>query len=384
MIKSIILTLPFFATFFWAVTLWLGAKNAGLSKRILAIFMTVSALLYAGHAAYFSKSYLLYAIMDPIYTFANLSVFPLFYLYIKSLTQEKTISLKSIWILSPAIVFAISSAIIFIIIPKQELHGFIHSCLYKEIPVSSFCTPLKFQIILHNIERVVFAILLIPCTYLSWRNITEYEKKIKEFYSITENRSLAWTRDLLIATVISALFAFILNSLGKQFFIDETALVFIPSIIFAVLLYTIGFLGANQAFSIRDYQKDLIADKTQRSSINSHPLKSKLHLEIIRLLEEDQVFKNPDLKITDLSFMLKTNRTYISSIINSDFNCSFCDLINHYRIGYSKQLLLYQKSYILQYVSIESGFTSVNSFLRVFKKETGMTPGQFRKQLQKN
>ncbi len=90
--KDIVLIVPFFVTFFWAVTLWLGAKNAGTPKKMLALFMTVSALLYAAHALYFSKNYTLYAVIDPIYTFANLSVFPLFYLYIKSLTKEAGIT----------------------------------------------------------------------------------------------------------------------------------------------------------------------------------------------------------------------------------------------------------------------------------------------------
>ena len=383
MYKDIILILPFFVTFFWAVTLWFGAKNAGTPKKMLALFMTVAAFLYAAHAVFFSKNYALYAVMDPIYTFANLSVFPLFYLYIKSLTKEKAFSYKSIWILSPAIFFSLISATIFMIAPKEELQNFIHVYIYKEASTFNFSAFFKLQIVLSYLERISFALLLFPSTYLSWKFIMEYEKKIKEFYSATENRSLAWTGNILTATVVSAVFSFILNSLGKSFFVDELTLIFITSILFSVLLYSIGFLGANQAFSIKDYQKDLRADKSTRHISNSDSLKSKLYLEITQVLEEKQIFRNPDLRITDISRILKTNRTYVSSVINSEFKSSFCDLINHYRIGYSKRLLLHQNVYILEYISSESGFASVNSFLRAFKKETGITPGQFRKQLQK-
>lgn len=381
--KDIILIVPFFVTFFWAVTLWLGAKNAGTPKKMLALFMTASALLYAAHALYFSKNYTLYAVMDPIYTFANLSVFPLFYLYIKSLTKEKAISYKSIWILSPAIFFSLISAIIFMIAPKEEVQNFIHVYIYKEASTFNFSTLLKLQIILIYLERISFALLLFPSTYLSWKLIMEYEKKLKEFYSATENRSLAWTRKLLIATILTAILSLFFNSIGKSFFVGEATLIAVPSLLFSALLYSIGYFGYNQAFSIKDYQKDLLAEKTLKTQNNSSSLKSKLQTEITRILEEDQIFRNPDLSIIDISQILKTNRTYISSIINSEFESSFCDLINHYRIEYSKKLLLHKNAYILEYVSSESGFASVNSFLRAFKKETGITPGQFRKQLGK-
>lgn len=382
MFEDIILTLPFFVTFFWAITLWIGAKKKELPKKILALFMTASALLYASHAVYFAKGYQLNIIVDPIYALCNLSVFPLYYIYIKSLTQEKSISRASLLVFLPAIVLSLSSAILFVAMSNHEVNNFIHGYLYKEVPITTYSTLLKLQIAIHYIERVTFALLLVPCTYFSWKHIFEYEKKIREFYSTTENRSLNWTVNLLIATIITAVFAFILNTVGKSFFVDDFSLLIIPSLFFSALLYTIGYLGTAQAFSIEDYKKDLLGDKFVKNISNYNVVKNKLQAQITRLLEEDQIFRNCDLRITDISRTLNTNRTYISNIINTDFNCSFCDLINHYRVNYSKQLLLHQNAYILEYVSNESGFASVNSFLRAFKKETGITPGQFRKQLQ--
>ena len=382
MFEDIILTLPFFVTFFWAITLWIGAKKKELPKKILALFMTASALLYASHAVYFAKGYQLNIIVDPIYALCNLSVFPLYYIYIKSLTQEKSISRASLLVFLPAIVLSLSSAILFVAMSNHEVNNFVYGYLYKEVPITTYSTLLKLQISIHYIERVTFALLLVPCTYFSWKHIFEYEKKIREFYSTTENRSLNWTVNLLIATIITAVFAFILNTVGKSFFVDDFSLLIIPSLFFSALLYTIGYLGTAQAFSIEDYKKDLLGDKFVKNISNYNVVKNKLQAQITRLLEEDQIFRNCDLRITDISRTLNTNRTYISNIINTDFNCSFCDLINHYRVNYSKQLLLHQNAYILEYVSNESGFASVNSFLRAFKKETGITPGQFRKQLQ--
>lgn len=61
------------------------------------------------------------------------------------------------------------------------------------------------------------------------------------------------------------------------------------------------------------------------------------------------------------------------------YNSNFKDFVNHYRVEYAKKLLKAEENHILDYIAEESGFASVNSLLRAFRKETGTTPGQFRK-----
>ena len=101
-------------------------------------------------------------------------------------------------------------------------------------------------------------------------------------------------------------------------------------------------------------------------------------------MTEREFYRKTDLRITDVSSELNTNRSYISNIVNLDFGTTFSELINSYRVVYAKKLLQENSLYVLDYIAEESGFASVNSLLRAFKKATGLTPGQYRKTLREN
>ena len=99
------------------------------------------------------------------------------------------------------------------------------------------------------------------------------------------------------------------------------------------------------------------------------------------MFDKEQVYKNPDLKITDISSRLNTNRTYISTLINTEYSCSFSTFVNHYRVEEAKNALLKEEysKFCLEHISTLIGFGSLHTFIRVFKDITGTTPNQYRK-----
>ena len=381
MIEYIVFTLPMFVSLFWSVTLFADAKRGDRARILLAVFMFFSSILYASHAVYYSEDYNLYMIMDPIYTLASLSVFPLFYLYIKTISQESKPSPKGLWMFMPALFFGLTTTVVFIILSPEELFEYIRNMVYKEKTEFIFSTAAKVQIMLYKAGRVIFAIQLIPSIYFSWKLINAYDNKIREFYSSPDDRTLTWARNMMIVMVCAAIFSLILNTIGKAFFIHESMLLLFPSVAFSIILFTIGFLGFKQRYSIQTYQGDITKENTINHKRSTEITRNKLYEELLVLLNEKEIFRNTNLRITDISEKLMTNRSYVSNIVNSEFKSTFSDLINHYRVEYSKKLLLDEKSYILEYISEESGFASVNSFLRAFRKETGTTPGNYRKEI---
>ena len=95
---------------------------------------------------------------------------------------------------------------------------------------------------------------------------------------------------------------------------------------------------------------------------------------ICQVMEEQQLFMNPDLKITDLATALGTNRSTISACINSQRDCSFPQFVNGYRVAFAQELLRTQPDIKMAEVCVKSGFSSEASFYRIFKAVTGTTP----------
>jgi YesN/AraC family two-component response regulator len=148
-----------------------------------------------------------------------------------------------------------------------------------------------------------------------------------------------------------------------------------------VLLFLIGLLGYMQNHTVEDIEKDEMQQPEKNLKNYNH---TQLKEQILHLFATEKIYLNSDLKITQVSAKLKTNRTYVSNLINNEFACSFSDFVNRYRIEEAKRMLENNglTNYSLNYISEAVGFGSLNTFIRVFKETEGITPGNFRIQNQ--
>jgi len=110
--------------------------------------------------------------------------------------------------------------------------------------------------------------------------------------------------------------------------------------------------------------------------------------------EQKQKYENSKLKSTQknqyieklplaqLSEQVNIPAHYLSQVINEKLDCNFLDFINGYRVEAAKAKLVDSKlsHYTIISTAYESGFNAKSTFYAVFKKHTGLTPSQFRKQ----
>jgi AraC-like DNA-binding protein len=92
------------------------------------------------------------------------------------------------------------------------------------------------------------------------------------------------------------------------------------------------------------------------------------------LMEENQLFKVSDLKVSDIANELRTNARYVSDCIKNSTNYSFTQYVNSYRIQHAQQIMRDFPEQKISTVFLDSGFTNETTFFRAFKAITGMTP----------
>lgn len=98
------------------------------------------------------------------------------------------------------------------------------------------------------------------------------------------------------------------------------------------------------------------------------------------LMEEQQLFRNKDLRIADVAAALCTNTTNISTCLNGELCTTFPSFITGYRIRYAQELMRKDPTMRLSQVAEESGFTNEKTFLRSFKTICGVTPSEWKQQ----
>ena len=125
----------------------------------------------------------------------------------------------------------------------------------------------------------------------------------------------------------------------------------------------------------------IIQEQKKYENINLDVKKADLLYEkILKYMEEEKPFLNPDLTRKALADELKVNDYLTSWIINEKSQMNFSEFINTYRIKEAKRLLSESNETSIMQIGYKAGFNSQSNFNMVFKKHASMTPLQFRKQ----
>lgn len=383
LVQHIIELTPFYISALWGVVFLLNPQKANRARFGLGIFMITTSVVYLSHAIYFEGEFELYRKIDPLYALAGLSVWPMYYLYIRLLTRDVNFKPGYLWHLLPAITIAILLEMSFQFAATSEKEAYINLVLiHNKWPGADATAMLKTMATIFFTGRIIFGLQVFIYLLLGYRLVRKYNERIANFYSNLEGKQLVWIELLTISLLITAVVSSVANFLGRGYFLDSNLLI-IPSALFSILFFIIGLQGNKQDHNIAD----VVIDEAEGVKLNEfRPDRADLKEKLITYMEKEQSFLDPNFRITTLCSKLYTNRTYLSNLINNEFEMSFSDFINQYRIKFAKELMSAKKNsnYSINHFSEEAGFGSVSSFNRAFKQFEGITVGEYRKKLKMN
>lgn len=108
-------------------------------------------------------------------------------------------------------------------------------------------------------------------------------------------------------------------------------------------------------------------------------IKEKESLEFVskvqRIIEEQ--YSNQDMSVAFIAEILNTNVKTLSAAYKQKTGKGLLDVIHTKRIQVAKDLLMQSDKSIIE-ISASTGYDNVNTFIRVFKRYCGTTPGKFR------
>lgn len=385
MLYSLLASAPMFTCAFWTLTLAVDVNHRTRARNMLTVFMFVATVHFLGQAVYCYHDYRLTANYDSIYTFATALVFPVYYLYLRTLTDSQKLNLKSLWVLIPSILIFVSYLTVFLMMSAEEADIFCRHILYKEPTTAELTTLINIQRINVIILAVVFNIQIPFVAWFGTKRIVKYRRQLSEYYSNPDEKLIAPVKSLMYCFIITAVASIAFNSIGRHFFTQNSiGWVWVASAGFVSLLYSVGFVGFRQYFSIDDMVKDIdTSDKDEIVSDDLSELENPdrmkiLEKKLVKTIEEKELYLKPDLRISDVAVHLCTNRAYVSRIVNQQLNLSFSDFINKYRVEYAKNLLKTNPKINNDDLAASSGFGSVLSLQRAFQQFEGVSLKEYR------
>lgn len=346
-LHAIFSTLPFAVCLIWSVLLFQAAwKHPVGALRMLAGFAVVCTVLYFCHAVYFNGEEALAT--RAVYRCANLAVYPLFWLYIRALSEAEPLPFRAFWVLIPAVVSLLLSVIAYALGARED---------FAELPL-----------------RFIFLVEVAWVSIAGIRRLDAYDRKVHNFYADTEGKSMVPLRNLLYLVLLTSLVSALMSVMGRSVFASDLLLV-IPSILFSVLLACIFYIGSRIEYTALEVSAR--PENSQETDPDTGEFQALMD-RIVDQMETRQLFRTPGLKITDLATELGSNRTYVSNCINRMAGQSFSDYVNSYRIRYAQILMQMNDSgQTLSQIGTQAGFSGETSFFRNFKKITGQTPSEW-------
>lgn len=210
-----------------------------------------------------------------------------------------------------------------------------------------------------------------------------YQKFIQQEVSNTENISISWVRFFMVVFLLINLL-FLLSFFAAIHLEDSSWLPKTTALIFSLSVFALGYKGILQR---EIFQKGEVIKPDDIATPSSTTVVNKPDQELItRLLfymEQKKPYLDPELTLTQLAKDFSISRGQLSLLINEGIGDNFYDFINKYRIEAVKKLMIdpLVKNYNLFGIALEAGFKSKSTFNLIFKRFTGLTPTEYRKNL---
>jgi len=214
------------------------------------------------------------------------------------------------------------------------------------------------------------------CVYLIWVFILNRNQKDTHKYHSFWSRYRSLFFFILIFYTIIVLLTLAHGILISYGFNMLYNIEFVTVILTILLVYVFAY-----AFIKYDSQWKKTCKKTsgKKSEIGKQVI-----FELNKIMEEQKVFRNSDLKISDVALLIGVSKQNLSEIINNELQTNFSKYLNTYRLKDLKSKLSDSKENHKTIIGLayESGFNSKSSFQRIFKDSTGMTPKVYKKKYQ--
>jgi AraC-like DNA-binding protein len=334
--------------------------NLFLSVLLAAFTFSIFHIRYAGNVlGHFAPH--IYFVGDPTF----LLITPLLWFYIKELTGKHVkFELNSVIHFLPFLLIVVCS-LTFQSLPKDSaLIIFLRN--HSRIPVIIFWSMAVIQFSAYQ--------------FFIHRKWQSYQQIIKQEVSNTEDINLSWIRFFIGVFLVITIFFFFGLFIVIHFDFNSWLWKGV-GIIFSLSVFALGYKGILQR---EIFFTALLPEPVFTSSAKSVKPDQ---LQIVKLrdyMESKRPYLDSDLSLSVLAHAIEMNRSQLSQLINEGIGENFYDFVNKYRVEEVKRLMVdpEMKNFNLLGIALEAGFKSKSTFNLIFKRFTGLTPTEYRKNLQ--
>ncbi|MCL2511746.1 MAG: helix-turn-helix transcriptional regulator, partial [Bacteroidales bacterium] len=211
----------------------------------------------------------------------------------------------------------------------------------------------------------------------------KHDNYIKRNFSYTENISVYWVKRVILLLFLM-LVVWVLIIWFTEWHADSLFYFFQIAVWIYIYSYTKQHVVVDilQDSLSEDSDSDSEENTKERENVASGD--DRLDAKLKRCMENDSLYLNAYLSLSDVAAAIATNRTYLSDFLNNQMNVNFYDYVNNYRVQKACDILLEGEHKRLEEVGERCGFNSLSTFRRAFQKKMNTTPIEYKNKRLKN
>ena len=195
------------------------------------------------------------------------------------------------------------------------------------------------------------------------RHVRKYRQWCEDNFSTLDNIDVQWiVRYLTMLAILGLSFYFIVFW-------------YVPNRMFTQQwMFLLIFTYTTERVLFRPDPWKQLRSTAEKEPEEPNPANATYRATLEEWINKEKPYLNPDFQLMDLRQVLPLNRTYLSQLINTEYGCSFYHWVSGLRIAEAKRLLTENPEIKMKDIAQQCGFSSPIVFSRVFIRETGMTP----------
>lgn len=213
----------------------------------------------------------------------------------------------------------------------------------------------------------------IIAVFLALRN---FRRLYQENYSSNHQLTYKWLMQTTVLFLIGNIFVLIRGFVNESSPVHTYLYTFTSLfVLFVISWFVLNALYRPNLFA--GINKDLVPVK----SVNELKEEPEQLKNLLQFMETEKPYLDDKLTLQKLAEQFNLPEKQLSLLINQHTGKHFFDFINEFRINDAKTLLKGQSQLTVLEVLYEVGFNSKSSFYTAFKKETNLTPTDYRKSM---
>ncbi len=316
------------------------SKRTEINRRFLGLILFALSIRMAKSVGYYFSNDSLPQFIENIGYSAHIAIAPLLFLYVKSFVEKDFVFKRYYWFhFLPALLVVAFSLFLNDTFWLGNFGGYFFSLYY-------------------------FGIYFPFIYYLLFKNLFSESRRLAK-------NEKAWLFLLVIGINI------VWAAYSANFLFGMVSYITAP-LAFSFVIYPISFFILIQH---KMFFKGEIKDARYKNSKLTAKQIESYAIEIEKFVKNKQGFRDSHLTLPKLAKTIQIPKNTISEVINRRFKMSFTEYVNSYRLKEAQRMLKDKSNFDKKIVAIafECGYGTLSAFNTTFKKQTAMTPTEYKK-----